>query len=251
MLIIPAIDLKDGRCVRLRQGKMDDQTVYSDDPLEMAQQWVDAGARRLHIVDLDGAMRGQPMNADIIYDITRAFPNIPVQIGGGIRNERTIELYLDVGVKYVIIGTKAVQSPEWVADMCAEFPGHIIVGLDAINGKVAIDGWEKVSQHSAVDLAKRFEDDGVSSIVYTDISRDGMLGGVNVEATAHLAQNIDIPVIASGGVKCLEDVRGLSEKAHTGICGVIAGRSLYEGTLDLSEAQKLADQLHQDNNQED
>lgn len=243
MLLIPAIDLKDGRCVRLRQGRMDDATVYGDDPLAVASRWIDAGARRLHLVDLNGAMAGQPINADIIYDIAKRFPEIEIQVGGGIRTEETINLYLDVGVKYVIIGTKAVQSPGFVSDMCAEFPGHIIVGLDAIDGKVAINGWEKVSTFDVIDMARKFEDEGVSSIIYTDIARDGMLQGINVEATARLARAIEIPVIASGGLSTLDDVRALSAVADTGIVGVIAGRSIYEGTLDLAEGQKLADQL--------
>lgn len=243
MLLIPAIDLKDGRCVRLRQGRMDEATIYGDDPLQVATRWIEAGARRLHLVDLNGAMAGQPINADIIYEIAKNFPQIEIQVGGGIRTEETINLYLDVGVKYVIIGTKAVQSPGFVSDMCAEFPGHIIVGLDAIDGKVAINGWEKVSTFDVIDMARKFEDDGVSSIIYTDIARDGMLQGINVEATARLARAIEIPVIASGGLSSLDDVRALSAVADTGIVGVIAGRSIYEGTLDLAEGQRLADTL--------
>ncbi|MAZ67113.1 MAG: 1-(5-phosphoribosyl)-5-[(5-phosphoribosylamino)methylideneamino]imidazole-4-carboxamide isomerase [Kangiellaceae bacterium] len=244
MLIIPAIDLKDGRCVRLRQGRMDDATVYGNDPLKMAKSWIDQGARRLHLVDLNGAMAGQPINADVIYDITKAFPNVPIQVGGGIRNIETIELYLDVGVQYVILGTVAVQKPEFVSEVCMEFPDNIIVGLDAVNGKVATHGWEKVSGHDVSELAKKFEDDGVSSIVYTDISRDGMMEGINVDATARLAEAVDIPIVASGGLKNISDVQRLSEVADKGIVGVIAGRSLYEGTLDLTEAQNLADQIH-------
>jgi len=243
MQIIPAIDLKDGRCVRLRQGDMNDETIYGEDPVEVAAKWVEAGARRLHLVDLNGAINGEPINADIIYEITRAFPELPVQVGGGIRTEKTIELYLDVGVQYVILGTKAVRNPAFVGEVCAEFPYQIMVGIDAKDGKVAIDGWEKVSDFTAIDLAQRFEDDGVSSIIYTDIARDGMLKGVNVEATVKMAQATEIPIIASGGVKNLDDIRRLCEVREEGITGVIAGRSLYENTLDLAEAQNLADEL--------
>jgi len=239
MLLIPAIDLKDGKCVRLRQGRMEDETVFADDPMEMAQRWVDAGARRLHLVDLNGAFAGRPINADVIRRIAEAFPEVPIQVGGGIRDEDTVQLYLDAGVQYVIIGTKAVSAPHFVNDLCLEFPGHIIVGLDARNGKVAIDGWSKLSNHDVIDLAKRFERDGVEAIVYTDISRDGMMEGVNVEATARLAAQISIPVIASGGITNLEDIKALLAVADDGIMGAIIGRALYEGSIDLAEAQKL------------
>lgn len=239
MLLIPAIDLKDGKCVRLRQGRMEDETVFADDPMEMAQRWVDAGARRLHLVDLNGAFAGRPINADVIRRIAEAFPEVPIQVGGGIRDEDTVQLYLDAGVQYVIIGTKAVSAPHFVNDLCLEFPGHIIVGLDARNGKVAIDGWSKLSNHDVIDLAQRFERDGVEAIVYTDISRDGMMEGVNVEATAKLAAQISIPVIASGGITNLEDIRALLAVADEGIMGAIIGRALYEGSIDLAEAQKL------------
>lgn len=242
MLVIPAIDLKDGKCVRLRQGRMEDDTVFSDDPLAVAERWVQAGARRLHIVDLNGAFAGKPMNAAIIREIVRAYPDLPVQVGGGIRDDDTIQGYLDAGVRYVILGTKAINTPHFVGDVCREFPGHIMVGLDAKNGKVAIDGWSKLSHHDVVDIAQRFEKDGVEAIIYTDISRDGMMGGVNIEATATLARAISIPVIASGGISRLEDITALCQIAEEGIIGVITGRALYEGTLDLAAAQKLADE---------
>lgn len=243
MLLIPAIDLKDGKCVRLRQGRMDDETIFSDDPVAMAEQWVEAGARRLHIVDLNGAFAGKPVNAEVIHAIAEAFPDLPIQVGGGIRDEDTVQAYLDAGVQYVIIGTKAVNAPHFVNDLCLEFPGHIIVGLDAKDGKVAIDGWSKLSNHDVIDLAKRFERDGVEAIVYTDIGRDGMMGGVNVEATVKLARSINIPVIASGGITNLDDIRALCAVADEGIMGAITGRAIYEGTLDFAEGQALADEL--------
>jgi phosphoribosylformimino-5-aminoimidazole carboxamide ribotide isomerase len=243
MLLIPAIDLKDGKCVRLRQGRMEDETVFSDDPLAMAERWVNAGARRLHIVDLNGAAAGRPVNSAVIQRIAEAYPDLPVQVGGGIRDEDTVQAYLDAGVQYVIIGTKAVTAPHFVNDLCLEFPGHIIVGLDAREGKVAVDGWSKLSNHDVIDLARRFERDGVEAIVYTDIGRDGMMRGVNVEATVALAQAVSIPVIASGGIANLDDVRALCAVADEGIMGAITGRALYEGTLDFAGAQKLADEL--------
>ena len=239
MLLIPAIDLKDGKFVRLRQGRMEDETIFADDPMEMAQRWVDAGARRLHLVDLNGAFAGRPVNGDVIHRIAEAFPDVPIQVGGGIRDEDTVQLYLDAGVQYVIIGTKAVSAPHFVNDLCLEFPGHIIVGLDARDGKVAIDGWSKLSNHDVIDLAQRFERDGVEAIVYTDISRDGMMEGVNVEATAKLAGEISIPVIASGGISSVDDIKALLAVADEGIMGAIIGRALYEGSIDLVEAQKL------------
>ncbi len=243
MLLIPAIDLKQGKCVRLRQGKMDDETIFSDDPVAMAGRWVEAGARRLHIVDLDGAFAGEPVNAGVIHDIAEAYPDLPIQVGGGIRHEDTVQTYLEAGVQYCIIGTKAVSAPHFVNDLCVEFPGHIIVGLDAKDGKVAIDGWSKLSHHDVVDMAKHFEDDGVEAIIFTDISRDGMMEGVNLDSTVELAQAITIPVIASGGITNIDDVRELSAVEEEGITGAITGRAIYEGTLDFAEGQKLADEL--------
>ncbi|MGR9105611.1 MAG: 1-(5-phosphoribosyl)-5-[(5-phosphoribosylamino)methylideneamino]imidazole-4-carboxamide isomerase [Gammaproteobacteria bacterium] len=240
MLLIPAIDLKDGKCVRLRQGRMDDDTVFSGDPVAMAGRWVRSGAKRLHLVDLDGAFAGRPRNAEIIHAITEAYPDVPVQVGGGIRDEDTIQEYLNAGVSYVIVGTRAVSEPHFVSDIGAEFPGHIIVGLDARDGKVAIEGWSKLSRHDVIDLAQKFEEDGVEAIIYTDISRDGMMGGVNVAATAKLARAIHIPVIASGGIRNLDDIRALGEVAEDGVIGAITGRAIYEGTLDFPEAAKLA-----------
>ena len=243
MLLIPAIDIKNGRCVRLRQGRLDDETVFSDDPVAMAARWVDAGARRLHVVDLDGASTGNPANGGIIKKIVAAHPEIPVQVGGGIRDEDTIEVYVDAGVQYVILGTKAVAEPHFLPDVCAEFPGHIIVGLDAKDGKVATDGWSKLSHHDVIDLAQHFEHDGVEAIVFTDIGRDGMLTGVNLESTVELARSIAVPVIASGGISNLDDIRALCNVADEGIVGAITGRAIYEGSLDFSQAQNLADEL--------
>jgi phosphoribosylformimino-5-aminoimidazole carboxamide ribotide isomerase len=243
MLLIPAIDLKDGKCVRLRQGRMEDETIFSDDPVAIAARWVEAGARRLHLVDLNGAFEGKPVNRDVVHAIAKAFPDLSIQIGGGIRDEETVQRYLDAGVQYVIIGTKAVNAPHFVNDLCMEFPGHIIVGLDAKDGKVAIDGWSKLSKHDVIDMAKHFEDDGVEAIIYTDIGRDGMMNGVNVEATVKLAQAISIPVIASGGITTIDDVRALCAVASEGISGAITGRAIYEGTLDFAAGQALADEL--------
>jgi phosphoribosylformimino-5-aminoimidazole carboxamide ribotide isomerase len=219
---------------------MEDDTVFSDDPVAVAGKWVAAGAKRIHLVDLDGAFAGKPKNARIIHDIVEAYPDVPVQVGGGIRDEDTIQAYLDAGVQYVIIGTKAVSEPHFVSDIAVEFPGHIIIGLDAKDGKVAIDGWSKLSRHDVIDLAKKFESDGVEAIIYTDISRDGMMSGVNVEATVKLAKAIHIPVIASGGITNLEDIKALGKVTEEGIIGAITGRAIYEGTLDFAEAEKLA-----------
>ena len=247
MLLIPAIDLKGGRCVRLVQGDMERDTVYSDDPVKMAVKWAEAGARRLHLVDLDGAFEGSPINHHVIHQIAEELPTIDIQVGGGIRGEDTIQSYLDAGVRYVILGTKAVTAPHFVSDVCIEFPGHIMVGLDVRNGKVAIDGWSKLSKHDALDIAQRFEGDGVEAIIYTDIGRDGMMEGLNVEATASLARELKIPVYASGGVTNLEDIRRLSSVSKDGVSGAITGKALYEGKLDFSEAQALADQLSDSN----
>ena len=243
MLIIPAIDLKDGACVRLRQGRMEDSTVFSDDPVSMAAKWVEGGCRRLHLVDLNGAFEGQPVNGEVVTAIAKRYPNLPIQIGGGIRSLETIEHYVKAGVSYVIIGTKAVKDPQFVTDACKAFPGKVIVGLDAKDGFVATDGWAEVSTVQVIDLAKRFEADGVSAIVYTDIAKDGMMQGCNVEATAALAAASRIPVIASGGLTNLDDVRALCGVESEGIEGAITGRAIYEGSINFREAQDLADTL--------
>jgi phosphoribosylformimino-5-aminoimidazole carboxamide ribotide isomerase len=243
MLLIPAIDLKDGKCVRLRQGRMEETTVFSDDPVAMAARWVEAGARRLHLVDLNGAFEGRPVNAHVIRRIADAFPELPIQVGGGIRDEATVDTYLNAGVRFVIIGTKAVKDPYFVSDLCLEYPGHVIVGLDARDGKVAVDGWSKLSRHDVIDMAQIFERDGVEAIVYTDISRDGMMQGVNIEATVELARAVSIPVIASGGISSLTDIRALCEVRQEGIMGAIIGRALYEGDIDLAEARRWVDEF--------
>ncbi len=244
MLLIPAIDLKNGQCVRLKQGLMEQATVFSDQPAEMARHWVAQGARRLHLVDLDGAFAGEPKNFGAIKEILAdVSADVPVQLGGGIRDVATIEKYLGLGLHYVIIGTAAVKNPAFVREACREFPGRVIVGLDAKDGMVAIDGWAKVTDFHVVDLSKQFEDDGVNSIIYTDIGRDGMMSGVNVEATQKLAEAVGIPVIASGGLTNLDDVRALCAVADSGIEGAITGRAIYEGSIRFAEAQKLADQL--------
>jgi phosphoribosylformimino-5-aminoimidazole carboxamide ribotide isomerase len=244
MLLIPAIDLKDGRCVRLRQGDMQDATIFSEDPAAMAKRWLDLGARRLHLVDLNGAVAGKPKNELAIRAILKAIDGaIPVQLGGGIRDLDTIERYLDAGLSYVIIGTAAVKNPGFLHDACGAFPGNVIVGLDAKDGKVATDGWSKLTGHDVLDLGKKFEDYGVEAIIYTDIGRDGMLNGINIEATVRLAQGLKVPVIASGGAGSLDDIKALCDVEHEGIDGVILGRALYEGQLDFSKAQEMADEL--------
>ncbi|MES9929653.1 MAG: 1-(5-phosphoribosyl)-5-[(5-phosphoribosylamino)methylideneamino]imidazole-4-carboxamide isomerase [Candidatus Thiodiazotropha sp. 6PDIVS] len=242
-MLIPAIDLKDGQCVRLRQGRMEDDTVFSDNPLETATQWVEAGGRRLHLVDLNGAFAGEPVNGDAIRAIASAYPDLPIQVGGGIRDEATIEAYLQAGVDYCIIGTQAVKEPEFVARACKSFSGHVIVGLDAKEGMVAINGWAEVTDQEVTELSRRFQDYGVSAIVYTDIGRDGMLSGPNVEATRDLANAISIPVIASGGITNIDDIEALCNADTSNITGAITGRAIYEGTLDLAEGQRLADRL--------
>jgi len=241
MIIIPAIDLKDGQCVRLRKGIMEDSTVFSNNPTEMASKWVAEGARRLHLVDLNGAFEGRPINADCVNEITKSFPNLPVQIGGGIRDLQTANAYIEAGISYLIIGTMAVTNPDFVEKLCVEFPDKIIVGLDANNGLVATDGWAKQTDIDVVELSKKYEQYGVSSIVYTDIARDGMMQGVNVEATANLAKKTSIPIIASGGITNLDDIAVLLKNAHHGIMGAITGRAIYEGQLDFNDAQKMSD----------
>lgn len=242
MLIIPAIDLKDGHCVRLKQGSMADATVFSEHPAAMARHWVGKGARRLHLVDLNGAFAGKPRNEDAIKAvIAEVGDDVPVQLGGGIRDLDTIERYIDDGVGYVILGTAAVKTPGFLHDACIAFPGHIMVALDAKDGRVAVDGWSKVTGHDVIDLAQKFQDYGVEAFIYTDIGRDGMLTGVNIPATVELARSLTVPVIASGGISSLKDVTALCEVESEGIIGAITGRAIYEGTLDFAEAQKLAD----------
>ncbi|MCA3149130.1 MAG: 1-(5-phosphoribosyl)-5-[(5-phosphoribosylamino)methylideneamino]imidazole-4-carboxamide isomerase [Burkholderiales bacterium] len=244
MLLIPAIDLKDGQCVRLKQGDMDAATVFSNDPAAMAEHWLAQGARRLHLVDLNGAFAGKPKNEGAVKAILKAVNGrIPVQIGGGIRDLDTIERYLDDGIDYVIIGTAAVKNPGFLHDACGAFAGHVIVGLDAKEGKVATDGWSKLTGHEVIDLAQKFEDYGVEGVVYTDIGRDGMLSGVNIEATVKLAQALKVPVIASGGVSNVADIEALCAVQEEGIEAVICGRSIYTGALDLKSAQQRADEL--------
>ena len=245
MLLIPAIDLKDGKCVRLKQGDMNDSTTFGEDPAAMARRWLDAGARRLHLVDLNGAFAGKPVNEAAIKSIIKEVGgDIPVQLGGGIRDLDTIERYLDDGLRYVIIGTAAVKNPGFLRDACSAFGGHIIVGLDAKDGKVATDGWSKLSGHEVIDLAKKFEDYGVESVIYTDIGRDGMLSGVNIEATVKLAQSLTIPVIASGGLSNIANIEALCAVEPEGVEGVICGRAIYTGDLDFTAAQIRADELN-------
>lgn len=241
MLVIPAIDLKDGKCVRLRQGLMDESTVFSEDPLATAAKWVEQGARRLHLVDLNGAFAGKPVNGGVVTEIARKWPDLPIQIGGGIREPETIEHYLNAGVQFVIIGTQAVKEPQFVTQMCQAFPGRIIVGVDAKNGLVATDGWAEVSDMPAIDLVRQFADDGVSAVIYTDIARDGMMQGVNIDATERLAEASGIPIVASGGVTNMDDIRRLVNIEAAGVVGVITGRAIYEGSLDLAEAQTWCD----------
>jgi phosphoribosylformimino-5-aminoimidazole carboxamide ribotide isomerase len=244
MLLIPAIDLKDGQCVRLKQGDMQASTTFGEDPAAMARRWVDAGARRLHLVDLNGAFAGKPVNEPAIKAILREVGDeIPVQLGGGIRDLDTIERYLDDGLSWIIIGTAAVKNPGFLKDACSAFGGHIIVGLDARDGKVATDGWSKLTGHEVVDLARKFEDYGVEAVIYTDIGRDGMLSGINVDATVRLARALSVPVIASGGLQGLTDIERLCEVEPEGVSGVICGRAIYSGDLDFVEAQRLADRI--------
>lgn len=244
MLIIPAIDLKDGHCVRLQQGAMEKATVFSDDPAATAQHWIEQGARRLHLVDLNGAFAGKPKNEAAIKSIVQAVGDtIPVQLGGGIRDLDTIERYLDDGITYIIVGTAAVKTPGFLHDACYAFPGHVMVALDAKEGKVAVEGWSKLTGHDVIDLAKRFQDYGVEAIIHTDIGRDGMLTGLNVAASLQLARALSVPVIASGGISNLEDVRALCAVEQEGVVGAITGRAIYQGSLNFAEAQKLADQL--------
>ena len=241
MILIPAIDLKDGHCVRLRQGVMDDATVFSEDPRAMALHWKNLGAERLHLVDLNGAFNGKPENFEIIGDVLKAVgPLIPVQLGGGIRSLDTIDRYLDLGVSYVIVGTAAVRTPGFLSEACSVFPGHVIVGLDGRDGKVAVDGWSKLTGHSVIDLAKKFEGYGVEAIIYTDIGRDGMMTGVNLDSTRALARCLDVPVIASGGISSMNDIHALRDLEDDGVIGAITGRAIYEGAFDVAEAIRVA-----------
>ena len=244
MLIIPAIDLKDGKCVRLKQGQMEKSTIFSENPVEMARKWVNLGAQRLHLVDLDGAFAGKPVNESAIKSIvSEVGADIPIQLGGGIRNLDTVEKFINSGVDSVIIGTAAVTHPGFLHEACFAFPGQIVVGLDAKDGDVAINGWAKLTGHNVIELAQKFEEYGVESIIYTDIGRDGMLSGVNIEATVKLSESLKIPVVASGGVSNIGDIKALCEVANIGIRGVITGTAIYEGTLDFKAAQQLAKEL--------
>lgn len=239
MIIIPAVDIKDGKCVRLLQGRMDAETVFGDDPSVMAKKWEDQGAQLIHVVDLDGAVKKQPMNMPAIEKIIQTV-NVPVQVGGGIRNEETVKKYLDAGVRKVIIGTEAIRNPEMIDRLCKNFPDQIVVGIDAKDGWVAIEGWTETTRIKAVDLAMRFEASGVTAINFTDIHRDGMQTGPNIEATRQLARAVTISIIASGGVSKIEDIRNLLALEPEGVQGVITGRALYSGTLNLKEAIRLA-----------
>lgn len=242
MLLIPAIDLKDGQCVRLRQGRMDDVTVFSNDPVSVARRWVDEGAKRLHIVDLDGAVAGEPINTAVIGAIAEACQGIEIQVGGGVRDEDAVQRYLEAGVNYVIVGSKAVYTPHFLRDLCIEYPRHIIAGIDAKEGRVAVDGWAKLSGHTVEEVAERCESDGVEAIIFTDIAKDGMMQGFNAQATKALADTLHAtPVIASGGISSLDDIRRLVELEDEGITGCIIGRALYEGTFKLAEAAKIVE----------
>lgn len=239
MIIIPAVDIKSGKCVRLFQGRMDAETIFSDDPASMAIRWCREGAQLVHLVDLDGAIEKAPRNLDAIRKIVEAI-DVPVQVGGGIRSLETISMYLDIGVKRVIIGTEAIRRPELIYEACRKYPDRIVVGIDARNGNVAIEGWTETTSTSAIELARQFEDAGVAAINFTDIHRDGMQTGPNIEATRELAEAVSIPVVASGGVSTIEDIRRLLPLEAVGVTGVISGRALYEGSLGLREAIALA-----------
>lgn len=240
MLLIPAIDLKNGQCVRLRQGDFADVTVFSNDPADMARRWIDEGAQRIHVVDLDGALKGSPVNLKVVEKIVAAAGAVPVQIGGGIRDEDTVQRYLNIGVSYVILGTKVINQPHFLHDLCIEFPRKVIVGLDAKGDHVAVDGWSKLSHHTVTDIALQCEHDGVEAIIYTDIGRDGMLEGFNAESTVALARAIKTPVIASGGIGSLDDIRKLKEIEHEGVVGAVIGRAIYEGKFSLADALRIA-----------
>ena len=240
MLIIPAIDIKNGKCVRLKQGRMSDETIFSDKPEEMAKKWFDCGAERLHLVDLDGAVSGKPVNRETISRIVDTIP-IPVELGGGVRDMATLRAYFDLGLQYVILGTVAHKNPDFVKEACRLYPGRIILGIDARNNRIAVEGWTEEIDLTPADLAGRFEDDGLAAIIYTDINRDGMRTGCNVEATGALARTTSIPVIASGGISEIDDVLRILPLAADGVVGLITGRALYDGSLDLVAAIKAAD----------
>jgi len=244
MKIIPAIDIQNGNCVRLRQGDFSQETIFHDNPVNMAKKWVNEGAERLHLVDLDGARLGSPINIEIVSNICRNFPNIPIQIGGGIRDLDTANRYLETGASFIIIGTKAVEDPSFIKELCDNFPGKIIVGVDAKNGEVATDGWKSISNKNTIELYKEFEDYGVSEIVYTDIEKDGMMEGLNIDATLNLAKNVNIPIIASGGVSCIDDIHEMSAYVDSGISGIIIGRALYEKKISIEEAKKIFSSLN-------
>ena len=241
MKIIPAIDIQNGNCVRLKQGDFTKETIFHSSPIDMAQKWVDEGAERLHIVDLDGARLGSPINMAVISKICDKFPSIPVQIGGGIRDLETAEKYLSAGASFIIVGTKAVEDPNFIKILCSKFPRKVIVGIDAKNGEVATEGWLSISDKNAIDFAKIFENLGVAEIVYTDIEKDGMMKGLNIEATLDLAKNVKIPIIASGGVSCIEDIYKIGAYTKSGISGIIIGRALYEKKFNIEEAKKVFD----------
>ena len=244
MKIIPAIDIQNGNCVRLRQGDFSQETIFHDNPVDMAKKWVEEGAERLHLVDLDGARLGSPVNIKIVSDICKSIPNIPIQIGGGIRDIETAEKYLETGASFIIIGTKAVEDPNFIKELCNKFPGKIIVGVDAKNGEVATDGWKSISNRNVIELSKEFEGYGVTEIVYTDIEKDGMMKGLNINATLNLAKNVNIPIIASGGVSCIEDINKISAYIDSGISGIIIGRALYEKKISIEEAKKIFSKLN-------
>ena len=236
MLVIPAIDLKDGRCVRLRQGRMDTAEIFSDDPIAQARRWLQAGAERLHVVDLDGAVAGAPVHAAQIAAIARACPELDLQCGGGLRDDDAIDALFSAGARYAILGSAALRDPEWVDGACRRWPGRIMVSLDARDGMLASDGWTRVSGTAAIDLARFFEGRGLAALVHTDIARDGAMRGVNAAASCALAQATATPVIASGGINGLDDLVALRRAAPSNLVGVVAGRALYEGALDLTAA---------------
>jgi phosphoribosylformimino-5-aminoimidazole carboxamide ribotide isomerase len=239
MIVIPAVDIKDGRCVRLKQGRMSEETVYSDDPVQMAGTWYSKGAERIHLVDLDGAVEGKRVNGEVIRNIARSVP-VPVELGGGIRNLASIEFYLDAGVEWVILGTMVCKNPEMVEEACRRFPGHVMLAIDARAGRVAVEGWTEDTERSAIEVARPFDGRGIAAVIYTDIQRDGMSVGPNLQATGEMAKALKTPVIASGGISGLEDIRKVMTLSGQGVMGVITGRALYEGTLDLGEAIRMS-----------